>query len=164
MYNLSRSGIYALIDKRSRYVYICYSHDVIQSLSRNISQIASRTHRYKQLVRSRKRLDFVYLENIHYEDSRIDIASKVHYWIEYYKNLEYTVLNKVKIKQYKVRTDITTDKIIHVKLISRSYKELVVGVFDNMIEANEFAKLYKQMNFITPIYSTNALTRAYVVR
>jgi hypothetical protein len=52
--------------------------------------------------------------------------------------------------------------LFYVKVVSRRYKEVVVGVFDNVPDMDEFVSIYYPNDKIDDIiYSSNSLTKEY---
>lgn len=162
MQDVPRSCVYILLNEDKKEVYITWSTDVVTSLARNLRDINNKTHVCKRLIKIAKKLEFRVLENVHYHDTKNDIAMKIHYWINEYINNGYTVINKHNIQRYRVKLKVNRDvDKVFVKLINTSYKELVVGVFNNIQEAKEFSKLFNNMSFITPLYAINDLSLQY---
>lgn len=158
---IPKSGIYCLIHKKRKNVYIYHSIDICTSIVRHLKNIQDKTHIYKQIIKDQKSLEFVFLENI-YKQNKSDIDVKLYHWMKHYKELGYNVYNYINLCRYRTRIDIDDIRLyLYVKLISRRYDEVIVGKFDNIIEAREFAKLYENMEFITPIYAINNLSREY---
>jgi len=110
------------------------------------------------------KLDFRVIEKI---DDPVKLRVRYQYWVSDYSNKGWVMYRDYKAIQYKVRIDIRNDEtkgynakyLLYVKLVSRGYKELIVGVFDNLEECNKFIELnYSNINDI--VYS-NELTKKY---
>jgi len=161
--DISGSGVYCLEDNINKEVYITYTVDMLTSLARVIRDINSKTHTCKRLMEISGNLDFRVLENINKEDRKSDIATKLQFHITEYINKGYVVINKHNIIKSKIRIDIhPLMNFIHVKLVNSGGSEQIVGIFENMEDAKEFAQIYDNMDYITPVYSTNQLTRSYI--
>jgi hypothetical protein len=162
--NLKRCGIFALVNNEDKKVYITFSKEICSSFARIIREIHEKTCSYKQLIDDAQKLSYIFIENINYEDTKLDIHLKMEYFIQQYKHLGYTMYNdKHKPAKFKVVIDVHNDiKRIHVCLMSKSYRRsITVGVFDKMWDAEEFAVLFDSMDIIIPVYSSNKLTREY---
>jgi hypothetical protein len=165
MYKHYGSGIYCLINESKKRVYISYSKDIITSLSRIVRDIRSKNVIYKQLIKDVRGLEFLLLEDINIYDSEIDVCTKLDYFITLYKQLGYELYNdKYKLQKFKVSLEVDlNDNLVYVKLVNKRYKKIVVGVFDKMYDAEEFATLFETMDIIKPIYSINNLTKSYIL-
>lgn len=163
-WNIPKSGLFALVNKSNKRVYISHSRDIPSSLARLVRDIGSRHSIYKQLIKDVKKLEFTLLENINIYDSLLDIHCKMDYYITEYKQLGYEIYNsRYKLQKFKVRIDVELDRLVYVKLISKSYKQIVVGVFDNMDDAIEFSYIFDVMDIVIPVYSINNYTRSYIL-
>lgn len=174
MYKLSNSCVFGLVNHRTKMVYISYSKDVCTSLARLLRDIHSRNIVYKQMIKDAPKLEFVKLENINIYDGMQEIHLKVDYHIGIYKQLGYSLYNykhrfqklKVKIqveKDYRCKKPYNNDLLVYVKLVSALRKTTVVGVFNTMLEAEEFvSSTFDGMDIVKPVYSINDLTKDYI--
>lgn len=164
MFNIPRSGIYCLINHKKKMLYIAYSKDICTSLSRIVKDIKDKNIIYKQMIKDVKKLEFEYLEDINNCDTTLDIHLKLGFYIDKYKHLGYTLYNnRYKHLQLKVSIIPSNDlKFVHVTLVSKTYKRIVVGVFESIYEAQEFATVFDNMDLVKPIYAINDLTRNYL--
>ncbi len=163
MYKLPRSGIYGLVCHKSKLVYISHSKDICTSISRLLRDIHSRNCIYKQLIKDASKLEFIKLENINNCDTLVDIHTKIDFFVQRYKQEGYSLYNtKHRYQQFKVKIEVGSDFLVYVKLVSKLYKKIVVGVFDKMYEAEEFATVFDTMDIVKPVYSINDLTRNYI--
>lgn len=164
MYKLPRSGIYSLVNEKDKRVYISHSKDICTSISRLLRDIHSKNIVYKQMIKDAPKLQFNKLENINNYDTLVDIHTKLDYFIQGYKQRGYSLYNtKHKYLQLKVSIEVGEDlDVVYVKLISSLHKKIVVGVFEKMYEAEEFATLFETMDVVKPVYAINELTRKYI--
>jgi len=156
--NLPTKCIYGLFNDLDKKVYIGHTSNLLRSIYSNINNL-----KYSNI--DFNRLQFRIIEGI--EDSdRLRI--RYQYWVSDYSNKGWIMYRDYKAIQYKVRIDIRNDEtkgynakyLLYVKLVSRGYKELIVGVFDNLEECNKFIELnYSNINDI--VYSNNELTKKY---
>lgn len=161
MYKLPRSGIYGLVNHKSRMVYISYSKDICTSISRLLRDIHSKNCIYKHMIKDASKLQFVKLEDINNYETITDIRIKIDYFTEKYKQEGYSLYNKLKPQKLKVRLDVVEDRV-HVKLVSAYGFKMVVGVFEKMYEAEEFATVFDGMDIVKPVYAINELTKNYI--
>lgn len=163
LYNLPREGIYAIRNEQEKSVYISYSKDLLTSVSKNVKQIKEKVHICNFLNREIEELEFGIIETLNYYTTKLDIHCLLYYHITEYRNKGYTVIAYRNIKPLRFRVDIGQDCRVYCKLITKDYKEYVVGVFNNKIEAKDFIKQYQDMDsLIYPIYSINDLTKEYI--
>lgn len=163
MYNTPRSVIYALICEENMKVYISYSKNVVTSLGRLLSDLQDKKSIYKHLIEDAPKLKFKVLDSINIDD-RIDIAVKIDHQVTLYKQLGYSLYNdKYKLQKFKVAIEVDDDlSRIFVKLKSDNRtKSVVVGVFDKMWDAEEFACCFDSMDIIKPVYATNEMSKKY---
>lgn len=150
-----------LKNEKKKCVYIFYSKNLITSLSRNVREMKDKVHVYKPLNSDIRNWKFDIIETLSKNDTFLDISCKMQYHKELYKQLGYEV-KTTRIMEVRFRVDIGDDYKIYCKLITKGYKQHIVGIFNNMEEANDFIQLYKQMKIITPIYANNELTCNYM--
>lgn len=164
MYNFPQSGIYVIINKKKKYVYISYSKNLLTTVCKNIREMQNRVHVYKPLNKGDiKDWKFSIIETINKDDNSIlDISTKINYYITEYRNIGYDIKTYTNIVKFKFRVDVGQDYRVYCKLITRGYKEYVVGVFNNRQESKQFEELYRNMKVIIPIYSINSLTKEYI--
>lgn len=164
--NLSKSGIYALCNEKTKKVYIGSTSSFLTSINRNLIDIKADNHKYISL-QDYPDLYVVFLEEINSRNMNPKI--RVAYWVDHYKNLGYALYRTYPGLRYKVRIDIShdfrfpnTDPLIYVRLVDRSNKKIVVGIFESMSEANSFvATTYSQSLITTISYMDNNLTNEY---
>lgn len=164
MLNTPSKGIYCLINHRNKRVYLKYSQNICMSLSRVLADIRSKNTIYKQLIKDVKKLQFLYLEDININEDDLSLHLKLDFYVQKYMDLGYSLYNnKHKLARFKVAIEVTEDlKSVHVVLTSRNRKKrIVVGVFDKMYDAEEFAASFDAMDVIRPIYAVNELSRKY---
>lgn len=164
LYNTPRSVIYALVCQENMKVYISYSKNVVTSLGRLLSDVQDKKCIYKHLIDDASKLEFKVLDSINISDTSLDVALKLDHNITLYKQLGYSLYNdKYKLQKLKVAIEVDDDlKRIFVRLKSQDrHKSIVVGVFDKMWDAEEFACCFESMSIIKPIYATNTLSIEY---
>lgn len=164
MYELPRMGIFEIRNDRNKEVYISYSKNLVQSVSRNILEMKDKIHVYKPLNYNIRDWKFSIIETLSRNDSLLDISCKVRVVEHEYRNKGYTVKLHKNIMQLRFRVDIDNDFKVYCKLITKSYNEYVVGIFKNMKDAEYFVDMYRNMGTIIPVYANNELTREYFER
>ena len=161
LYRLPKACIYVLRNDRKKCVYISYSRNFITSLSRNIKEMQDKVHVYPPLNKY-KHWELDIIETLNYNHSILDISYFIGVQVELYKHLGYDVKTHKNVMKLRFRVDIGQDFRVYCKLITKGYNEYVMGVFNNMIEAEGFIEQYINMSIIIPIYATNELTRNYL--
>ena len=141
--NLCIPGIYVLINERDKKVYISYSANIIGSISRIF---ASKDIETKSLRNDYKLLRLKLLSDE--KDRGIQKLFAINY-IKEYKDRGYSLYKEYNYVRYKVITEIERvvpssikSSRIFVYLAITNGKRYVVGVFQNIDEANEFVSLY----------------------
>lgn len=163
MLNTPSKGIYCLINHDNNMVYIKHSMDIPMSIARVIRDIRFKTTVYKQFIKDSKKLRFLFIEPLTGDESLLDIHLKIDYHIQDFIRSGYKLYNsKYRISKFKVAIEIQNDMSVHVILASRNRKKkMVVGVFDKMYDAEEFASIFDAMDVVKPIYASNELTEKY---
>jgi len=157
---LSKAGIWAIVNESDKVLYITQSNNVLSSMSRNIDQLNNKSHHCRSLLRHKSKLSFVVLEYVTIETDR---KLRLNYWIEKYRNKGYTLYRKHNGEAlYVPKILVTEDFKIHVTLVNRRNDKLVVGVFDKMSEAEHFTTTHYSKPFYTITYSSNILTKEYL--
>lgn len=161
--SLPEKCIYAFFNHEDKKVYVGYSSNILRSLYSNFNGI-----KYSNMKDDINKLSFSVLEEV-VDTDRLRI--RYQFWSDHYSNIGYGLYRNYKAVGYKARIDVQEEpgkgklanyKFI-VKLISRGYRELIVGIFDDLSEANKFISLhYSNVNDI--IYSDNELTNNYLRR
>lgn len=160
---LPSQGIYGFFNSNDKRFYIGYSVNLPNALPQVIQRLESSN---KVFNNDKPRIQFRLIEPILNKDA---LRMRHAYWVKFYKGLGYLPYKEPKVCNYKLRIDVVNETLgrgtgkyhFYVKLVSRGYRELVVGVFDNVLEMETFiSDHYKEVNNI--IYSSNSLTNDYL--
>lgn len=154
--------IYALINQPEKKIYLGFTTNIVTALGRITKDI-------KYSNEELNNLPFVIIES---PKDRINLYARFNYWYNYYSNKGYLFYNKNKPKLpiYKVRIDLMSDfrlkyetsALCYVKLVTRGYKELIVGIFKDYETAQEWTALnYSNGEVNKIVYSNNDLTKDY---
>jgi hypothetical protein len=162
MYKLPREAIYAFRNEKEKSVYITYSKDFLTAFSKNIREIRDKVHICKFLNRNIRDLEFEIIETMSKETTSLDIHCLLIHHIQRLRDEGYTVIGYRNIQPLRFRVHIGQDFKVYCKLITKQYKEYVVGVFETMKDANPFIETYKAMKVIFPVYASNTLTKEYI--
>ncbi len=158
MQQLPDKCVYGLFNDQGKKVYIGYSNNTPKTLCNNLLDL-------KYSNKDFNLLEFKIIEAI--EDSN-RLKVRYEYWVSHYSNEGWEMYRNFKAVQYKLRIEVKNDELvkgggnvlIYVKLVSRGYREVVVGVFDDLDECNKFvADNYS--NIIDVIFCSNELTIKY---
>lgn len=128
-------AVYALVNSRSKSVYVVGAVDFIASFARNASLIGRRAHRNRALNKARGALTFKLLE-------RLEAASlceiKKAAWAAHYKALGYRLYNKEHIGRYRSRIGISPNMKPQVQVISGGKRIWGGREFATLEEAEAF--------------------------
>lgn len=161
---LCKPGLYALINEKDRKVYLGTSTNILTSLNRNICDLKYNRH---PCIPSSDSIEFLFLEEI--ENRNIQKIRLVFY-IDYYKNLGYTLYRNFPGLRYKLSVDIRVDfrkgceqfELVYVILKCPSHLNFICGVFRTIPEANEFIEsVYKDSIYYYPVQALNSLTKEF---
>lgn len=160
---LPKQCIYGLINNTDKRIFLGYSTNIVTALGRLINYS---NNLFKDDL---DKLELIVIEPIKNSN---DLRLKLKYWFKEYSNKGFLFYKKpINLPSYKLRIDLMADfrnvkegnYLCYVKLISRRYRELTVGVFNTYGEAELFCKKYYingQVNNI--IYSNNKLSKEYL--
>lgn len=151
LYQLSnQKGILALENSRNKRVLLVRSSDVLTTLSRILKECKSRNKKYRLLNKEFRQIEIKLVDT---NNDRISYAK----WLAQYQSQGYTFYSSYKAVQYSLKTDIDYLGHVIVKLVSRSYSEVIVGYFDSIEEADNFvSRNYPHKESITEIkYAEN---------
>lgn len=137
MLKLAVPGIFALVNEQNKSVFVSYSRNITNALSRNINLGLYKT------------CEFVVLET----ENITNVHVSVRKWITHYRNIGYTICNVRIPAQYKIRVEINKDYKVEVQLVNSRYKVLSVQVFDTMEEAQNYVRKYLYMYVDTDRYT-----------
>lgn len=155
--NINKAGVFILKDAQTNSVYINYSSNIAQALARLLN-----TNLYFPKY-SFEILDIV--------TNNINLRVRCQYYKDLYSSNGYNIINPKRVSNYKVVIEPIRDFrykelgrfILSIKLVSRGYKELVVGVFNDYETLQRFLDQYYAGNLVTDIkYADNELTREYL--
>lgn len=156
--NLPSRCIYGLFNDVDKKVYIGYTNNTIASIYSNISNL-------KYSNKDFNNLEFRVIEII---DTTHRLRIRYQFWSDYYSNIGWIMYRNYKAINYRIKIDVGEDFLkgrtnyyVYAKLVSRGYKELIVGVFEDFEKCNMFV-VDKYSNITDIIYSDNSLTNEYM--
>ena len=155
--NMSKSCVYGLINESTKEVYLTYTQDSLNSVVRLISE---------NRVGIGLGININEFEYKVFEETKDRVLLKIrfNYWYDKLSNDGYKLLNKRKPIKFQLVTCLDTidkfhkKRLLYAKLKSR-YSEIIVGVFDNINECNEFINNYGDLYKIK--LADNILTKEY---
>lgn len=160
--NLPEMGIYGLLNKIDNKIYIGFSKNIVTALIRLINNI-----KYSNIKHDLNKLEFIIIETINKPE---ELRLRCQHWINDYSNKGFGLYNnKRKVFNQKLRICAISsldgagrpNYHLHVRIVSKGYRELTVGVFNDVSELNEFVdKNYKVIDKI--VYADNRLTKEYL--
>lgn len=159
--HLPEMCVFGLVHEPTKTMLLFRTKNIVTALSRIINE-------YKYSNNKVLKLPLIVFEEI--KDSN-NLWVRYNYWGKYYSDLDYVILNRCKYNiKYKLRTQILGDfrkkynslPMFYVKVVSRRYKEVIVGIFDKVDDMNSFLETHYPNNRIDNItYSNNSLTKEY---
>lgn len=131
------AGIWAFINETDKRIYLLESKNLMAGISRNIDAIQRSIHDVKLLQKDKYKLDVQVIEEV-----KDGVRRKVRlaYWMKRYKELGYSLYKEYKPVQYEVK--VVLQDYIHVYLVSRRKKKILIGTFDKMVECDIFIETY----------------------
>lgn len=144
------AGVFCIVHKRNKHVYIAYSSNILVAISRHLELLSKGNHPNKKLQRQFKSCEWMILETNVKDNEKM---LRQQYWMDKYKQDGYNIYNNRNSVIYKVRTNVTGDLNtpykVSVELVNRRNDKIVVGLFDSLLDANDFIETY----YRGPIYS-----------
>jgi len=171
--NLPNCSVFALYNSKKNKVQLMYAKNTLTKLAKTIDELRNNTHSNKELCNDLDDLEFVLLET--YPDE-LTCRELMNYWFDYVVNEEGMELySKRNYLSYRPKVTVSVfsydylnpDRVdrVYVELVNTRGKGFVVGVFDNVPDAEEFKKIYlDSQKFVMPVYATNKLTKAFMRR
>lgn len=163
--NLPLKCIYGFVNETDKRIYIGYSSNILNTLSRKLMELKSSNNVIKY---DWDKLDFKIIEEIH---SSNNLRIRYEHWVKEYNKNGYQMYREYKAVNYKLRIEVLHDVLMegtrkyrfYVKIVSRGSRELIVGIFDNKEDMDVFIELhYKSIDYI--IYANNNLTKEYLIK
>lgn len=160
--SLPEKSIYGFFNESDKICYIGFSRNTLSALNRNIQEFKYRNNLIKQDL---GKLEFRIIETI---DDVNNLRIRYQYWVDHYTKMGYKSYRCYTAVGYKLHIEVIGDLIhsynrkflFHVKLVSRGYHELIVGIFDNKEEMDSFiSREYRNIDRV--VYADNKLTRDY---
>lgn len=154
---LARGGLYCLINDSKMKIDVRYGSNLTTSIGAILTKLDGGYDLPRDLLLDKPALKLKILEfNDDNQSRRLHHA----YWVSYYKEKGYSLYRQHPASAYKIKV-VIEDFIIYVKLVNGNYDETVVGVFEDMQEANEFISVSYKEGVISPVYAINDLSIAY---
>ena len=154
--HVNQAGVYLLVSLDTREVYINHSSNIAKSLVRLLS-----SNMYFP------KFNFNILELV---TDPINLRPRCQFYKDLYSSNGYTLLNPKRVSNWKLYTGIIDDftyarghkALFTVTLVSGSYKRIIVAVYSDYEELQEFLRYYYPANLVTSIiYADNDLTKEY---
>lgn len=155
--NISKPGVFILKDPSDKSCYIGYSSNIAGALNRLLGS--------KLFI---PEYEFNILEIV---TNPINLRIKCQYYKDKYSNNGYNLINPERVSKLKLSIDPIRDfrsghineYLLSVKIVSKGYKELIVGLFNDYSEVSLFLESYYPGKIVTEvIYSNNGLTKEYL--
>jgi hypothetical protein len=159
--HLPEMCVFGLINEENKIVFIYRTKNIVTALARIVNQYK---YSNKNIL---KHFKLIVIEEI--KDSN-NLWVRYNFFNNEYSNMGYVVANKCKYNiRYKLRKQILGDfrkkynakPLFYVKVVSRRYKEVTVGIFDNVDAMDKFVSEHYGHGINNIVYSNNHLTREY---
>lgn len=147
LYINEEPGVYALLNKKHKKIYIQSSSNITKSLGDIISQIATKICTNKDMLRDRKYLSIKILETGDFPS-----INKLK-WIQFYRNEGWTIYNKEILPQYKARLQVVHRDVVRtqVQLVSGGKRIFPIKNCKTNSEAKEFLNTYSVFDMLKMI-------------
>lgn len=161
--NMPEQAVFGFFNDEDKIAYIGYSKNSLLALSRILNNLK---YSNNLMAKHYSKLKFAVIENCR-DSNRLKVRRD--FWMEQWRQMGYRFYNDRKSISYKLRIEAIpaldkgpgSDLLAYVKLVSRGRREVIVGVFDNMADAEAFAnEKYPRIDDI--IYANNNLTLEYL--
>ena len=155
--SINKAGIYRLVNHAEKRCYVNYSSNMAKAVTRLLDS------------------------NLFFPEFEFDVLEivtnpmKLKIRCQYFKDLQYSngynIINSNKVSNWKLVIDTIRDfryqgddaYLFSVKIVSRGYKELVVGIFDTYTAMDSFINKYYPRSVVTDlVICSNALTKEYL--
>lgn len=153
----SQSGVFALTNKADKSVYINFSSNISRSLVNLL---------YSNLMIPE--FEFNVLEIV---TENSNLRPRCQFYKDHYSNTGYQLLNPKRVCNLKLHIEPIDDfrlkgdskYIFKVSIVSGSYKEFTVGIFESYTDVEVFcAENYKNSNIYRIVTANNELTKEYL--
>jgi len=159
--HLPEMCIFGLVNESGKKIFIGYTINIVTSLSKLIKE-------YKSSNKELFKLPLIIIEKI---TDKHNLLVRYNYWCKYYSNKGYLLYKKPANRvNFKIRIDLSKDfrmlkhtrHLFYVKILSRRYREHIIGVFDKIYDAEAFIADKYPNGIDDIIYSNNNLTKEYM--
>lgn len=138
------SGVFALVNEQDKKVYVAYSSCFLVSIARLLHDIKDNSGSIAIDTLQALKKDIHLLQYVSLEITTLDRHEQMLrqvYWLERYKTLGYSSYRKEYVGvQYKVKVELHDNGLLHVYLVSKRYKKLLVGTFSSVTECDQFVE------------------------
>lgn len=153
---IPKQGIYILKNNNNKVAYINYSSNIPYALVRYLNNESSNT-------------EYIF-EVLEIVTSKELIRLRCQFYKDQYSNMGYSI-NKTRVCNLKLKIELLPDfrhtlngePLIYVNLVSRGYKKITVGVFEDISKAELFAaRFYSNGAVYDIVYSEGQITQEYL--
>lgn len=153
---LPRQGIYYLINQVDRKVYINYSSNIPNAIVKLLSDSNFG--------------DGYYFNVLEIVTDKKNLRIRCQYFKDLYSNMNYNLINNKRVSNRKIVIKLLPDFrghidgmcFFYIKIVSKGYGELTVGVFKHITEVDSFMSQNYSNGFNNIIYADNDLTKEYL--
>ena len=169
--DLPKISVFALFNPKKNKVHLMYAKNTLIKLAKFIDELKYNKNRNKELCDDVEDLEVIILET--YVDESI-CRMHMNYWYDYVTKVEQLELySRYNYLVYKPRITVSAYEYdylnknqvdrVYVEFINARNEGTVVGVFNNIIEAEEFkASCIDTQEHLFSVYACNELTKEYV--
>lgn len=157
--DLCKPSIFALVNRNDKRIYLAQSCNALLAISHLCDKLNKGTYRYKELIEDYRNNK---IELILISSSLDEVSRKIQLreLQDRYRNQGYFLYNRFKSSRYRVGyTYNKKRRTIEINLVSNDNSKILVGVFNNMKEADDFVALYYSSEYPLVVYANNQDTR-----
>ncbi len=152
------AGVYAISNPKTKKVYLGYSENILISIGHIAMDMKVGRYKFRDMSKDRKSLNIEIVQICTKEESRLVMTSKLKEFI----SLGHIEYRKTPIAKLKVVTRLEITGVVPVVIValrnSRG-KDIVVGRFDTMDQANSFvSECYPTSEIVKIIYDKSVKT------
>lgn len=134
---MNRPVVYCFINRTKKRVFIVSTANFLPSLARHVTQLATNSHPNRDLQRARKRLKVEIIDRFN-DPSLCELKRSV--YEERFLKEGYTVYNKKRKANYKVRIGLGNTGYLQVQIVSAGKRIWAVKEFKTIEDAEQFIK------------------------
>lgn len=154
--SLPKQGIFYLCNKETKSVYIGYSSNIPNAIIK--------------LLNNSNKFDGYYFDTLEIVTDKKNLRIRCQYFKDLYSNMGYTLINNNRVSNRKLVIKVLEDFrslgvgkfLFYVKIVSKGYGAITVGVFQHGSESELFVAQKYNNGVVDIIYANNDLTKEFL--